>query len=90
MKWITLYAPRIWVAVETPGACVGRPDGTRRCPIAIVIKARVGETLVDHRCAAQAILPRRGAKEKPRRTSARCTPDERWTAPGSTMAASSE
>ena len=77
-KWITLYAPRFWVAVETPGACAAQPDGTRRCPIAIVIKARVGETLVDHRCVAHAILPRGDAKAEPRRTSARCAPDERW------------
>ena len=74
VKWMTLYQPRFWVAVETPGACVVQPGGARRCPIAIVINAWAGGTLREHRCTAEALLPRRGTKGKPTRTSARCTP----------------
>jgi hypothetical protein len=72
VKWITLYQPRFWVAVATPGACVAQPGGARRCPIAI--RAWVGSSLREHRCIAEALLPRRGSRGKPTRTSARCTP----------------
>ena len=73
VRWMAVYQPRSWVAVERPGVCVTRSGGIRRCPIAIVIKARVGSMLVDHRCAAEAVLRPRGAGA-PTRTSARCTP----------------
>ena len=74
IKWLTAYEPRFWVSVDAPGVCVVRAGGERRCPIAIVLKAWVGSTLIDHRCAAQAVLPPRGAKGRATRTSAHCTP----------------
>jgi hypothetical protein len=74
VKWLKLYKPRLRVGSEEPGACVKQPGGVRRCPIAITIKAWVGDTLVDHRCAAEAVLPRPGSSHKPTRTSATCTP----------------
>ena len=74
VKWLKLYKPRFRVGFEEPGACVKQPSGVRLCPIAITIKAWDGDSLVDHRCTAEAILPTRESSHKATRTSATCTP----------------
>ena len=70
--WLAAYPEHLWVGVELPGDCRTLPDGRRRCPIAISLRAWTHGSFAPWRCEARAVLPPPQATSAPRHTSARC------------------
>ena len=73
--WLAVYPAPLWAGIELPGPCRTLPDRRRSCPIAIHILALTSDGPLPHRCAARAVLPPPGQRQRgARRTSAHCTP----------------